>query len=116
MHWTRWKNHGDPTFRKNDTYGSKRRVADSGYVFLFKPGHPLAMADGYVAEHRLVMWDAGLLILGDPRMYVHHKNEIRHDNRIENLEVKLDADHTREHVAERGYIINQYGTWPLRHT
>lgn len=30
---------------------------------------------------------------------VHHRNENKKDNRIENLEVKLHSDHTRDHQA-----------------
>jgi len=36
------------------------------------------------------------------------------DNRIENLEVKAAADHTRDHTRGQGHVVNQYGTYPFK--
>jgi len=70
-------------------------VAPTGYVHLWMPGHVLALPNGYVPEHRLVAYEAGLLVdLSDD---VHHKNGTKDDNRLENLEVRTHGDHTREH-------------------
>lgn len=33
----------------------------------------------------------------DPNFIVHHKNENKRDNRLENLEIKSRAEHVREH-------------------
>jgi hypothetical protein len=33
--------------------------------------------------------------------HVHHKNEIRNDNQIENLEVKTPATHAKHHAGDR---------------
>lgn len=57
-----------------------------GYVMVRAPGHPMAMATGYVLEHRLVMANhLGRML--DASEVVHHKNGIKDDNRPENLEV-----------------------------
>lgn len=57
-----------------------------GYVLTFKKGHPNASSKGSINVHTLVMSE----YLGRPlrkNETVHHKNGIRDDNRIENLEL-----------------------------
>lgn len=51
-------------FMRTGSYQKKRgyRTQNSkGYQMLWEPDHPLAMKNGYVYEHRLVMWS----LLGD---------------------------------------------------
>jgi len=79
-------------------YGSKRRVHVSGYIDIFQPDHPLARSDGYVFEHRKIMWDAGRLV--DRDLQVHHVNGDKQDNRIANLQVLTAAEHSRLHWDE----------------
>ena len=93
-------------------YGSKRRVRRDGYIDVYEPTHPLARRDGYLMEHRKMAWDAGLF--SNPALQVHHVNEVRSDNRLENFEILGAAEHTKRHIAERGTISNQWGTFPLR--
>lgn len=63
-----------------------------GYIHIFKPEHPLAMKNGYVREHRMIVYDAG--ILKDPNHEIHHKNGDKTDNRLENLEVLPKEKHS----------------------
>jgi len=83
-----------------------------GYVRVWRPDHPMANADGYALEHRVVLYDAGVVI---PKgSHVHHLNGDKADNRRENLTVLAASEHHRHHAAELGTVTNQYGTFPLR--
>jgi hypothetical protein len=77
------------------------RIKDRfGYVLIWKPGHPNAKIGGYIHEHRLVMSE----YLGRPLEsyeFVHHKNGIKDDNRLENLELLTKNVH-------RGRVICPY--------
>ena len=58
----------------------------SGYVRIFKPDHPFSNKSGYILEHRLVMeLNIGRYLL--PSENIHHRNGVRDDNRLENLEL-----------------------------
>lgn len=53
----------------------------------------------YVYEHQLVYWqNTGNLV--PPGYIVHHKNEDKHDNRFENLELKTSSQHAADHNPE----------------
>jgi hypothetical protein len=85
-----------------------------GYIRVYEPSHPLAGRDGYVLEHRKVIHDAGIEVPAG--CLVHHRNDVKDDNRLENLEVKPIDTHTRDHVHEAGVVINQHGAWPVAKT
>jgi len=72
------------------------RVKDRlGYIQIWMPEHPNAKIGGYIHEHRLVMSEH----LGRPLNsweYVHHKNAIKDDNRLDNLELTTKKVHKGE--------------------
>jgi hypothetical protein len=80
----------------NPRWQGGRRVNGSGYVEVLLPDHPMANSKGYVKEHRLVLAEHLGRIL-DPSEHIHHRNENRQDNRLENLELIGIGQHTSLH-------------------
>lgn len=72
------------------------RVNDHGYVAIWMPNYAGSRKNGYILEHRYVM-EKHLGRLLRPKEVVHHLNEIKTDNRIENLELTDISAHVKEH-------------------
>jgi HNH endonuclease len=75
-----------------------RKLSSHGYVKIrVGRGHPLADSKGYAYEH-LVVW----LAAGRPKPkaseLLHHRNENKQDNRLQNLRLVTRSWHSKHHV------------------
>lgn len=86
MHYRRNALYGDPLVSPGRQRSKKKYVNNNGYVLVYAPENSSSMVNGYGLEHRVIMAEH----LGRPLLeteQVHHKNGVRHDNRLENLEL-----------------------------
>lgn len=70
-----------------------------GYVLVYAPAEPGCRKNGRILEHRMVMQRhlGRALKKGE---VVHHKNDNRQDNRIENLELfSANSEHLRKTIS-----------------
>jgi hypothetical protein len=85
-----------------------RFVCPAGYTFVLDPGNPMSNSGGYVREHRLVVSKhLGRYLTGDE--VVHHIDENKSNNSIENLLVMSSAEHMRHHTKEREFTRDKIG-------
>lgn len=86
------RKHGIPyqkqshAMEKNPAWRGGRVIDKDGYVLVKAPLHPQRDRHGYVREHRLVMeTHLGRVLL--PSEVVHHRDDNKLNNQIENLEL-----------------------------
>jgi len=83
-------------------------VTHHGYVqVLVGREHPLADVYGYTYLHQLVAASAGHEIDGESAQ-IDHKNGVRTDNRLANLDITSRADHSRRHAAEKPRVRGRF--------
>jgi hypothetical protein len=91
---------------KNPHWRGGRALDKDGYVLVQAPER--GRRGGYILEHRLTMEKKiGRAIRPDE--IVHHKNEIKSDNRISNLELLSKKEHDERH---REALIRK--RWPKK--
>lgn len=91
--------------KDNPNYKTGSEVKNNGYVYILVEGYHPRKHKGKVAEHVILMEKhlGRFLTSGE---VVHHKNGIRTDNRLENLQLCAnDGEHFRIHAEER-YLRN----------
>ena len=101
----------------NPNWRGGRTKHKKGYVMRRVSGHPRSGAGNYVFEHILVMEAAlGRHLHSDET--VHHKNGVRDDNRIENLELWVRPQpsgiRVEDAVAWARTILDRYQTTELQ--
>lgn len=85
-----------------DAQGRERYLGEDGYVHVkVGPEHPMAHINGWAREHRIVMAEHLGRVL-DPEELVHHDDEDKTHNVIQNLVLKGRASHAAEHKPRLG--------------
>lgn len=79
----------------NSNYNGGKYVDDKGYVRILRPEHP-ANIKGYIYEHRALIEEYLGRYLKSWES-VHHINEIKADNRLENLFLCSQQEHSAIH-------------------
>ena len=70
----------------------KGKTKANGYWFVYRPEHPRASRQGYVREH-IVVWEETHHQLLPRDRVIHHINQIKTDNRPENLVALASRNH-----------------------
>ena len=76
--------------------GIGKKNIKNGYVRIYFPDHPKSDKYGYILEHDLIM-ECNIGRWLKPDEIVHHKNGMRNDNRIENLQLMTRSEHSKFH-------------------
>lgn len=88
--------------KHNVNWNGGRATNADGYILVLCPSHPNSRPTGYILEQRLVMAQhLGRVLL--PNELVHHINQNRTDNRIENLVLITRSGHARRHWTIDGH-------------
>lgn len=87
----------------NPNFQGGKYIDDKGYVRILGPDHPRNIK-GYVYEHRILMEKyLGRYLM--PWETVHHINEIKTDNRIENFFLCTSTEHSALHMEGRKHSM-----------
>lgn len=89
------RNHRGPG---NPNWNGGEYTAEDGYVYLWRPDHPLANERGYVMRATVVWEEAHGNQPFPEGMAPHHKNGVRNDDRPDNIEPKTRSEHAKEHI------------------
>jgi len=88
-----------PTGKSHHAWKGGRHQNSHGYILLSQREHPNASKAGLIGEHVVVM-ETSLGRYLKPGENVHHKNGIRDDNRIENLELWITSQPAGQRLTD----------------
>lgn len=95
------------TGEKNPTWKGGKYKDKNGYIHVRNTNHPNCSSNGYVLEHRLIL-EKELGRYLKKNEIVHHINEIKDDNRLENLVVMSQSKHVGLHFRLIGKWSKKY--------
>lgn len=96
-------------FKKGNLHSFKTGECKQGeYILVYSPNHPNANANNQVKRSRLVM-EKHLSRYLNKNEIVHHINEIKDDDRIENLQLMTNSEHLSYHHKGKSKKRNQSG-------
>jgi len=81
----------------------QRIISKGDYNYAVVPEHPRCIKYGYVLEHRVIMENHLGRTLSANEV-VHHINEDKKDNRLENLQVMTNEEHHVLHALQKGLV------------
>lgn len=95
-------------------------IIHNDYIYEYFPDHPKCSKDGRVRQHRLVIEQNyklfnsiyfeeinNMFVLKDD-YDIHHINEVKTDNHLENLQILTRSEHTSLHNLNKNEIIYKY--------
>jgi len=89
---------------KNIRWNGGIRIDKQGYRHVLKFDHPFCDKAGYIPEHRLILEKKlGRYLTKDE--VAHHINEVKNDNREENIMLMTDSEHKIYHNSKRNKKI-----------
>ncbi|PZU95518.1 MAG: hypothetical protein DI527_00485 [Chelatococcus sp.] len=97
----RGKQQTQPRGPAHKNWSDGRRVTSDGYIALrVGKGHPLADTNGWAYEH-LVVWVSAGNARPAKGWVLAHRNAVKDDNRLDNLELKTAVEHSAALAASR---------------
>lgn len=79
----------------------QKYVSKGDYMYAVVKEHPYSTKYGYVLAHRIIM-ENHLGRLLNRNEVIHHTNDNKKDNRIENLQLMTASEHTKLHQSVKG--------------